>query len=467
MAFKKKLYQFRPKGQPQKVEKHVTKDRKRTVSVNSISLERDVRQMLAEKISGTHVGLWLLIGEHLRLRTWDLLTCWTGSDHDNTLDPRLALQMVHESALCVTGVRQRRTLRQKGFETLNGLPFVATDVAIHQLLDRHTIAEAEALQVALGQLRYARGHYPGQYVLIDPHRIMTWSQRQMPPKKASSSHPIRKNMQTFFAIDGESSQPLSFGIGSSSVRVSQATLSLIDRLAQILPHKALILADSEHYTGEIFNRLLNNEQFTILMPTPRRKKILTQAQSLTFTPKWAGYAVAEDRYQLTGQENSYRLIVQRTGETTDNYDYKSFATTSKQDKADLMTLVFPERWDIEEFFKDESALGWNRASTFNLNIRYGRLSMALIAQAVIYELRKKLSDDMNSWTAESMAQKFFNGIDGDLRVNHDKIIVTLYNAPQVAILKEHFENLPRKLEAEGIDPRVPWLYDFKVDFRFK
>jgi len=467
MAFKKKLYQFRPKDQPQKIERHVTKDRKRTVSVNSISLERDVRQMLAEKISGTHVGLWLLIGEHLRLRTWDLLTSWTGSGHNNTIEPRLALQMVHESALCVTGVRERRTLRQKGFETLNGLPFVATDVAIHQLLDHHTIAEAEALQVALGQIRSARGHYQGQYVLIDPHRIMTWSKRQMPPKKASSSSPIRKNMQTFFAIDGESGQPLSFGIGSSSVRVSQATLSLIDRLAYILPHKALILADSEHFTVEIFNRLLNNRQFTILMPTPRRKKILQQAQSLTFTPKWAGYAVAEDSYQLTGQENSYRLIVQRTGETKDNYNYKSFATTSNKDKADLMTLIFPQRWDIEEFFKDESALGWNRASTFNLNIRYGRLSMALIAQAVIYQLRKKLSENINRWTAESMAQKFFKGIDGDLRVKNDKIIVTLYNAPSVEILKEHYENLPRKLEAEGVDPRVPWLYDFKVDFRFK
>lgn len=467
MAFKKKLYKFRPKDQPQKIEMHLTKDQKRTVSVNSISVERDVRQMLAEKISGTHVGLWLLIAEHLRLRTWDLLTSWTGSDHDNTIEPRLALQMVHESALCVTGVRQRRTLRQKGFETLNGLPFVATDVAIHRLLDQHTIVEAEALQVALGQLRYARGHYPGQYVLVDPHRIMSWSKRQMPPKKASQSSPIRKNMQTFFAIDGESAQPLSFSIGSSSVTVSQATLSLIDRLAHILPNKALLLGDSEHFTVDIFNSLLNNQQFTILVPTPKRKRILQQAQSMTFTPKWAGYAVAEDTYQLTGQENSGRLIVQRTGETKDNYDYKSFLTTSKRDKADLMTLIFPERWDIEEFFKDECALGWNRASTFNLNIRYGRLSMALIAQAVIYELRKKLSNDINSWTAESMARKLFNGIDGDLRVKQDKIIVTLYNAPNVEILKEHYENLPYKLEAEGVDPRVPWLYNFKIDFRFK
>ena len=115
----------------------------------------------------------------------------------------------------------------------------------------------------------------------------------------------------------------------------------------------------------------------------------------------------------------------------------------------------------------ESALGWNRASTLNLHIRFAKFSMALIAQAAIYQLRQKLPGDINNWTAASMARKLFNGIDGDLRVKDDTIIVTFYNAPQADTLKDHYINLPQKLEAEGIDPRVPWLYNFKVDFRFK
>ena len=41
-------------------------------------MERQVRQMLADKISGNQVGIWLLIPEHLRLGTWDLLLNWTG-----------------------------------------------------------------------------------------------------------------------------------------------------------------------------------------------------------------------------------------------------------------------------------------------------------------------------------------------------------------------------------------------------
>jgi len=467
MAFKKKLYKFRPKDKEQKIETQFTKEQKKTVSVNSLSVERNVREMLGEKISGTLVGLWLLLPEHLRLGTWDLLTAWTGIGNPNAIEPRLALQMVHESALCLNGVRRKRTLRQKGFETLNGLPFVATDRSIHDLLDQHAVREAESLQVALGQVRQCRDHYPGKLVLIDPHRIKTWTKRQLQLKKANISARACKMLQTFFAIDGDSGQPFGLGIGSSSLTVTQATPPLVDRVAAILPNRAILIADVEHFTLDLLKYLAKHKKFSFLLPAPQRKKTLRQIPRMEFTPMWAGYAVADGKYQLSAGHGSIRQIFQRTGETEDTYAYKPFVTTSQIPAADLMTMVFPERWNIEEFFNMEAALGWNRASTLNLHIRFGKLTMALIAQAVIYELRKKLPGNINNWTAESMAQKLFNGIDGDLRVKDDTIIVTFYNAPEANTLKEHYVNLPKKLIAEGVDPRVPWLYNFKVDFRFR
>src|ERR1700678_3937395 len=98
--------------------------------------------------------MWLLVPEHLRLGTWDLLCGWTGQP-GNRVEPRLALQLVHEAALCITGIRDRRSLRQRGFELANGLPFLASDVAVHQLLQAHSVADAQNLQIALGKLRRA------------------------------------------------------------------------------------------------------------------------------------------------------------------------------------------------------------------------------------------------------------------------------------------------------------------------
>jgi hypothetical protein len=54
-----------------------------------------------------------------------------------------------------------------------------------------------------------------------------------------------------------------------------------------------------------------------------------------------------------------------------------------------------------------------------------------------------------------------------VRVHQDTVQVTYYNAPQAHQWKQHFENLPQRLQKEGVDPRVPWLYNFKLDFRFK
>ena len=138
------------------------------------SLERQVRQLLANKVSGNLVGIWLLIPEYLRLGVWDLLKVWS-SVADECVEARLALQLVNEAALCVNGIRQKRSLSQKGFELSNGLPFVATDGAIHFLLDSHTVAEAQRLQIALGKIRSTFGHFTGKVLAIDPHRVQSYS----------------------------------------------------------------------------------------------------------------------------------------------------------------------------------------------------------------------------------------------------------------------------------------------------
>ena len=45
--------------------------------------------------------------------------------------------------------------------------------------------------------------------------------------------------------------------------------------------------------------------------------------------------------------------------------------------------------------------------------------------------------------------------------------MTYYNAPNEAQFRQHYENLPHQLRAENINPHVPWLYGFKLDFRFR
>lgn len=103
----------------------------------------------------------------------------------------------------------------------------------------------------------------------------------------------------------------------------------------------------------------------------------------------------------------------------------------------------------------------------NLDIRYGRMTMALLAQAAIYQLRMRLGEPVNGWNANHLAKDLFQGLDGDVRVTRDTIVVTYYNAYNQGQLHAQYQGLPEKLAAQHIDPRVPWLYGLKLDFRFK
>ena len=419
------------------------------------------------------VGLWLLAPEHLRLGTFDLLCGWTGRTAEE-VEPRLALQLVHEAALCVTGVREGRCLSQKGFELANGLPFVATDLPIHQLLGAHTVAEAEGLQVALGRLRRASGHFPGHLLAIDPHRIRSWSKRQMRRHRHKAGTEAVKAAQTFFCLDTESGQPLCFTSGTAARTVRRATPGLLALAADILhplPGQTLVLADGEHFTADLVADTHEDTPFDLLVPMPSQAALTARMRAVpdeAFTRRWAGYATARVPYEFTRrQAGPFSLFIQRNGERPEDYEYHGFLCTAEREEVPALTRHYPTRWHVEEFFNLDQAIGWSRAGTQNLHIRYGQMTLALIAQAVIHQLRQRLGPTAAHWDAEHLANDVFHGIEGDIRVRDDTVLVTLYNAPDPDVLRKHYEGLPEKLRAEGVNPQVPWLYGLKLDFCFQ
>lgn len=454
------------------VETHRTKDKVRLEPSDPASIERGVRQLLANKVSGVLVGIWLLIPELVRLGLWELLTSWTGKA--GGVEPRLGLQLINESALCVNGIRMKRSLSQRGFELANGLPFIGTDGAIHHVLDACGVADAQRLQVALGKIRQSFGHFKGKILVIDPHRMKSFSKRQMVRRqKDKQSNPV-KTAQTFFMLDAETKDPICFTTGSASRTVTQATtelLTLTDSILKPNMPKPLVLADNEHYSVELFEWASTQSHFDLLVPMPYNASVLRSIRKLSseaFTPRWAGYATAKQPYALTrSHKGPYYEFIQRKGERVDDYDYKAFLCTSDRDETTDLSQHYPQRWHIEEFFKNDQALGWQRAGTMNLNVRYGQMTMALIAQAACSMMRQRLGSPVNQWDAPHLSKDFFRGLDGDIRVQRDTIVVTYYNAPNPDLMKKHYVHLPEQLSSEGINPSIPWLYDFKLDFRFK
>lgn len=447
------------------LEVHKTKKITEKVTVDMVSAERTIREMLANKIAGTFCGLWFLVAEHLRIGTWDLLKGWTGN---NQLDMRVGMQVINEASLCVNGgLRPRKTLCRQGFEILSGLPDISTDKQIHLLLDKHTIKEAEEVQIVLAKIRRASGDYKGRVLALDPHRIEAFTERIMPKRRTSNHDSTKKMIQTFFCLDAETRQPVLFKIGGCGHPITRATKGLAEMVKQVFPEKVLYISDKEHFGRELTEYFSTDNKHDILVPVPATQKTKTLLKKLDYKEIWPGYAIAEGVYRFSENNTEVRFLGQRFCEIASEYNYNGFATTAESSALELLSEIYPKRWGIEEFFNFEGALGWKKASTMNLNIRYGKMTLALIAQAAGNNFRKKLSSPYNQWTVEHMAESIFSALDGDIRVKDDTIIVTIYNLPDELNLKQRYEHLPRILEAENICPKIPWLFDYKLDFRFK
>jgi hypothetical protein len=437
------------------------------------SLERGVRQLLADKVAGAHLGLWLLVPEHLRLGTWDLLLAWTGQAPE-AVEPRLALQLVHEAALCVAGLRAARSLPQSNFGLVNGLPFLASDPAIHQLLAARTVEQARRLQCALGQRRRALGDYAGKILVVDPHRLRSHSKRRMRKRRKEPTAPPAKMAQTFFAIDGDTGQPVCFTTGTAARTVSQATPGLLDLAAEILqppPRATLVLADAEHFSIDLIDQIRTRTPFDLLVPLivqPGQLQRLRQIPPEQFVRRWVGYATLRTTHTCTKPAGyTLPLLVQRFGEPPGECKFNAFVCTGDRDELEALTDDYPKRWHVEEFFNTDQGLGWERAGTQNINVRCGHMTMALLAQAALRRLRLRLGAAVARWDAKHLARDVLAGLEGDVRVNEDTIVVTYYNAPNADLLRSQFEGLPAKLRREKVDPEVPWLYNYKLDFRFR
>ena len=256
--------------------------------------------------------------------------------------------------------------------------------------------------------------------------------------------------------------------------VYRATPELLRLAADILnpsPKQTLVLADTEHYVGELLEHVKEHTPFDLLVLMPRGATQQAQFRAVEeslFTARWAGFATAKRPYQLKNNRTGWLTqYLQRSGERLQEYEFKAFLSTRDGDEVEDLTRAYPQRWHVEEFFNAHQALGWRRAGTMNLNIRYAQMSMALMAQAAIYQFRQRLGPPWSDWDSKHLADAVFRGIDGDLRISGDTILVTLYNAPGVEKLRPHYEGLPQKLRAEQVEPRIPWLFGYKLDFCFK
>ena len=116
-------------------------------------------------------------------------------------------------------------------------------------------------------------------------------------------------------LDVDTGQPICFTTGTSARTAAAAAEELLKLAAEILDPEAgqaLVLADSEHFTVELLDRVKTETKFDLLVPMPNRRPCAPSSSALppeAFQPRWAGYATAKLRLYPAGQPSRAVLPV--------------------------------------------------------------------------------------------------------------------------------------------------------------
>ena len=170
--------------------------------------------------------------------------------------------------------------------------------------------------------------------------------------------------QPFFSLDADKQEPLCLTLASSARVITPATRELLVLAAAILKddgRRPRGLADNEHYRVELFDWISSDSPFDLLTPMPYNASVRRAIQGLppeAFKRHWAGYATAKQRYSLTRSLGGpYYHFIQPKGEQEQDYDFQAFLCTTDRDEMEDLSRTYPQRWHVEEFFKNDQALG--------------------------------------------------------------------------------------------------------------
>ena len=228
----------------------------------------------------------------------------------------------------------------------------------------------------------------------------------------------------------------------------------------------MVMADLEHLAAEFFHHVQTQTPFELLVPMKNERWLQEQLRAIPaerFTRRWAGFATLKRPYRMAQREAGELFqFVQRSGERPETYHFKAFLSTTDREEVDTLSRDYPKRWHVEEFFNAHQALGWKRAGTLNLNIRYAQMTMALLAQAVLHQLRRRLGEPFSTWDAGHLAKSLLSGLEGDVRVTRDTIIIKRYvpfllgsqaALPDVGeVRKSCVRRYLRRVGATGLEP---------------
>jgi len=452
---------------PEEVEVLDNSYKQKSKNITRYDIERGVTDILEKGMTTSFAGGFFFIPYLLQLQAHDLIGELGPPKNKGIHNERLGLGLVFESIFGLTeGIRAIDSISRTDFGLLAGLPFLPSTSTQYRFLQDISYDSALSFQIDLGKWLRTLGQVNvDSPVNIDGHNIKSYSRKAMKKSYITKEGSYGKAIRTFYTQDQEGKKPLIAMATYSGTNISQVTGRISRYTQNILDSDFLLVADKEWYCGELIKDLQTRYNISILTPAKHFKSKVTEFEEIP-SDKYEETIqgdIASVYTTMKGFDGPLQMFVKKRP------DGKYFALiTPKEDlNKDIAMSIYSKRWRIENFFAKNDFLGINKLPSMNLNAIQAMLSLRILAFHAVDNFRHDLGGNYKTNTPNLIYRKFIDGVQGKIQMHEDVIEVQIYGFKHESAVKPIFSNLNEKLKMAGVDPRIPWLGNRRIRFKFR
>ena len=370
-----------------------------------------------------------------------------------------------------------------GFALLCGISRVVDSTLEYIFREGITWEQVDHFTKEIGKRATTLGLIIGDILNIDTHTSPFNGEAKVKKTKVTSKNKVMKAISSIFIQDQETQRMLYHTSNFEGLSPSKMILVILKKIKEItgkMPKH--LLFDLGFWNGTVFKcvDLMNIKFTTLYKHYPKNveniKKIILNGtfKPIKFTTPTRkhlnAWAIDKRTDCISGYSGrALRVIIMKVRRKK-KWKIVTFLTNDLVSSAVEVIERYAKRWRIENWFSEMIEYSHLDALSSPKPKDHDFLTACRV---LVDDAMTLLKYDAGKEFASMSDARFFREVLGDgkltahVQLKEDTIVVRFRRFDTQYILEPLFENINEKLEEIGIDPRIPWLNNYKLKVEFE
>jgi len=398
---------------------------------------------------------------------------------------KISLELIYMIFFSVPRISHMDALNNssdRGFSVLCGLSRVTHHTLLLSFIKSFTREMIETFIEGMGIQATKLGLIIGEILNIDTHTSPFYGEAEVKKTKVSSKGKVMKAVTTAFVQDQITQRMIYFTSDFKDKTIPEMLLVLIEKVEKITGKRPKhLLFDLGFWNGTVVESLndldikfttlykryqMNVENLVKIIFENKFKRIEFTAQGRKYKEAWA---IDTKTSCIAGYSGKELRIVILSVMHEDKLKTVTFLSSDFESTTVELIEGYARRWRIENWFAGPGSYTHLDALTSpKADISDATKSFKVLVD----DLMTLLKHDVGKEYMDMDSKRFLREVLGDgrlrayVKLDRDMVVVTFEKFDTQYLLEPLFENLNEKLEAMGVDPKVPWLNGHKIEIRF-